>query len=129
MATADGLMGVGVPAEVASRVGVTIVTIAPSNASQGHASGLLKGAGDKIVIATPSVDNGAVTLPSDAGLGDKIEVCNGSASNDVNIYPHSGGTINNGTADELLEIGEAASTANSGVTLRKVTSTNWRTVG
>jgi hypothetical protein len=129
MATASGLMGVGVPDEVAKRTGVTIVSVTTTAATQGSAGGLLKGDGNKAVLATPAGSNGAVTLPSAAGLGDEIEVYNLDGSNAVRVFPQSGGTINNGTANAHLDITAAGSSANSGIRLRKMTATNWRTVG
>lgn len=120
MATAEGLMGVGVPAEVALRTGWTIVTVTTNGSTQGSTGGLLKGPGNKIVLADVAGSNGAVTLPADAGLGDELEIYNTSGTAG-RVYPPSGGTLQNGTANQFVTLA-----ANGATHIRKVSATNWR---
>jgi hypothetical protein len=94
MATADALCGVGVPPEVAKRTGWTIVSLTTTATTQNSSGGLVKGDGNKIVLATPHTGDGAITLPSAAGIGDEIIVVNVAAgATNVDLFPHVGGTI------------------------------------
>ncbi len=120
MATTEGLMGLGVSAEEARRTGWTIVSVTTSAATQGSTGGLLRGAGNKIVLANVAGANGAVTLPADAGLGDEVRIFNTTATAGL-VFPHSGGTIQNGTANQSFAL-----PANGGAHLVKCTSGNWR---
>jgi len=120
MATAETLMGVGVPAEVAKRTGTTIVSVTTTAATQNSAGGLLKGAGNKIVLANVAGANGAVTLPFEAGLGDVVEVYNTTATAGL-LFPQTGGTLN--------QLGANISTAlaiNASLFAIKVSATGWR---
>lgn len=121
MATAEALMGVGVPAEVAKRTGVTIVNVTTNGSTQNSTGGLLKGAGNKIVLANVAAASGAVTLPFEAGAGDLVEVYNLSATNAGQVFPHTGGTLNQLVADDGTGL-----PINSSLVAVKVSATSWR---
>jgi hypothetical protein len=120
MATAEGLMGIGQPAELALRTGWTIVNVSTTADTQNSAGGLLRGGGNKIVLANVAGANGAVTLPADAGLGDVVEVYNttGTAGR---VFPHTGGTLN-----QLGPNIQTPLAINAAVSAKKVSATSWR---
>jgi hypothetical protein len=122
MATAEALMGLGEPAELAKRTGTTIVNVTTSAATQNSAGGLLRGAGNKIVLANVNGVNGAVTLPADADLGDVIEIYNTSGANAGLVFPQTGGTLNQLVADDAT----SSFAANASICAVKVSATSWR---
>jgi hypothetical protein len=103
MATAEGLMGLGQPAELALRTGISTVAVTTTAATQNSAGGLLKGAGNKLVLVNAAGANGAVTLPAEAGVGDVVELFNVSG-NTALVFPPTGGTINQGTANQFVSV-------------------------
>lgn len=123
MATAEGLMGLGVPAEMAKRTGYAIVSVTTSASPT-----LLRGAGNKTVLVTVAVAAQDLLLPADADLGDEVEVINVSA-NLLDLFPHSGGSINNGGPDAVLTLAGSVTTAKASHVLRKVSATHWRSIG
>lgn len=118
MATAEGLMGLGVPAEMAKRTGTEIVSVTTTAITQNSAGGLLRGAGNKIVLATAAGANGAVTLPDDAGLGDEIEVH--FRTNAGRVFPQTGGTLNQGGPNLHVAV-----VVNASLRAIKVSAINW----
>lgn len=123
MATAEGLMGLGQPAELAKRTGTAIVLVTTSASPT-----LLRGAGNKTVLVTVTLADQDLLLPADADLGDVVEIINGSAVQ-LEIFPHSGGSINNGAPNAVLALAGNATTAKASHVLRKVSATHWRSVG
>lgn len=120
MATADGLIGVGVAPETAIRTGWTVLSVTTSGTTQGSGTGVLKGAGNKIVLATPHAGDGAITLPSGAQIGDEFWIYNAHASNDLSVFPPSGGTILNISQNAAVLVED-----NQSVRIVKVTATTW----
>lgn len=120
MATAEGLMGLGVPAEMAKRTGYAIVSVTTSADTQNSAGGVLRGQGNKIVLATVGGANGAVTLPADADLGDVVEVYNTTATAG-RVFPHTGGTLN-----QLAVNLQTPLAVNASLVAKKVSATSWR---
>lgn len=123
MATANNLIGVGVPAEQAKRTGYqnrTLTTTATSTAG----SGALAGPGDQLVAATVHAANGSITLPTNAELGDEIIVTNLSANAGL-IYPGSGQTINGNTATSGTATLAATGAAGSSWRFVKISATGW----
>ena len=57
-------------------------------------------------VTTVATDKDSVILPADRALGDAVFVFNLDSSQDVSIYPPSGGTINGSTADYFLVVGQ-----------------------
>lgn len=120
MATAEGLMGVGVPAEVARRNGWEIVALTSTGTTQGAAGGVMSGPGNKLVLATPHASDGAFTLPSNADKGDEILVVNEHASNSLDLFPATGHSIHKLSANG----GTPVATAQSFHAI-KVSATRW----
>lgn len=123
MATVTDLMGLGIPAEAARRLGTVVVDVATTDSTQNSAGGLLKGYGNKNVIANIAGANGAVTLPSEAALGDVIIVYN-TTGNTGRVYPPTGGTMNQGTANQYAPLA-----ANASLRCERITATSWRVMG
>lgn len=121
MASVSSLMGIGMAAELAKRVGWTPVTIATTAATQG--TGALRGPGNKLVSATFTTAADAVTLPSDAEIGDEIIIANVSANAGV-IFPPSGGNINGESANASTAIAAQGTTGNAWRFV-KLNTTRW----
>lgn len=120
MATAEALMALGFQAEVAKKTGYDIVSVTTTASTQNSAGGLLKGSGNKIVLATAASSDGAVTLPSGADVGDIIEVFNVS-SNSLDLFPHTGASLNQLNANAGTPVA-----ANVSARAIRVTNTSWR---
>lgn len=121
MATVASLMGIGMAAELAKRVGWTPVAIATTAATQG--TGALRGPGNKLVSATFTTAADAVTLPSDAEVGDEIIIANVSANAGV-IFPPTGGNINGESANASTAIAAQGTTGNAWRFV-KLNATRW----
>lgn len=93
MAITNNLIALGLPAEIAKRVGVEIISVTTTGTTQGSTGGALSGPGNKVVLATPHAGDGAVTLPANADIGDVIEIVNMHASNNVDVFPPTGHSI------------------------------------
>jgi hypothetical protein len=129
MATAEALMGLGEPAELAKRTGWIILNVTTNGSTQNSTGGLLRGSGNKVVLANVAALDGAVTLPADAELGDEIEINNRSLANVGRVFPPTGGFLNGGAVDVFHALPLlAATTASNGVRFRKVTSTIWLSI-
>ena len=57
-------------------------------------------------VTTVASDNDSVILPADRALGDAVFVFNLNSSQDIAIYPPSGGTLNGSTVDYFLKVGQ-----------------------
>lgn len=125
MATAEGLMNLGTPAEQAKRTGVSIVSV--TAVGTGATTGpRLVGPGNLVVLLTTSGGNSAFNLPANADIGDTVEVYSLSTTAPT-CFPQAGGTINGGAPDASLALSAgAATTANAAAFFRKVTALNWR---
>lgn len=121
MTTANELINLGMPAELATRLGWTPVAVTTTAATQG--TGLLVGPGRKIVTATIASAGHAITLPSAAEIGDEIIISNVTANAGV-VFPPSGGNINGETADENVALA-AQGSAGSIQRFVKTSSTRW----
>jgi hypothetical protein len=124
MATADALIGLGTPAEVAKRQGWQPVALTTSGTTQGSGTGVLRGLGNQLVTATVHAGTGAITLPADAEVGDEILIVNASANAGA-IFPPSGGNINGETTDSGTVTLAASGSAGSSAWLVKVSSLRW----
>lgn len=122
MATAEALMGLGTPAEVAIRTGWTPVALTTTGAVQGSGA-VIKGTGNKLVTLTVTSASDAVTLSNEAEIGDEIIVTNPGANAGV-IYPPSGETINGNAADAQVTLA-AAGSAGCGWWFMRVSATAW----
>lgn len=124
MATADALIGLGMPAELAIRLGFQPVSITTAGTTQNSSGGVLNGAGNKIVSATVHTGTGAITLPDEAEIGDQILIQNISANAGA-IFPPTGGNINGETTDSGTVTLAASGSAGSSALLIKATALRW----
>ena len=77
---------------------------------------------DSNVVTTAASGTG-VRLP-DVEVGSSVIIINGQGSNALKVYPHSGGQVNNLSADAGGTIGASK----SGIAVR-VSSTHWALIG
>ena len=93
------------------------VSVAQTSAgsTQGTASTLLAA---NVLLRTVGASEGVI-LPSTAEVGDHIVIGAGGASN-LSVYPHSGGAINDGTANAAITV-----TAGNGALCVKVGPDDW----
>jgi hypothetical protein len=122
MATADALINLGTPAEVAKRIGWQRVALVTSGAVQG-AGAVMKGTGNQLVTLTVTSASDAATLPNEAEIGDEVIVTNPGANAGV-IYPPSGETINGNAADAQVTLA-AAGSAGCNWRFMRVGATTW----
>lgn len=122
MATADALIGLGMPAESAMRLGWQPVALTTSGAVQG-AGAVVKGIGNKLVTLTVTSASDAVTLPDEAEIADECIIVNAGANAGV-IYPPSGETINGNSANAAMTLA-ASGSAGSGWWFMRISSTAW----
>lgn len=109
MSSSQRLMGVGVPNEVASRVGFFLQTVTSSGFT-------LKGPGDAAILAT--VGGATVNLDSSFDEGDMVIVQAGGAS--VQVAPDAGSVIWPTSAGVALTVSAGSCRA-----LLRFDSTNW----
>jgi hypothetical protein len=124
MSSAQALMGVGMPAEVAKRAGFEVVDVTTTTATQGTGGGLLVGSGNKLARATITSASDSVTLPAAAAPGDEVIVSNLTANAGV-VFPHSGGNINGNTTDSGTATLAAQGAAGSNWRFVKINATRW----
>lgn len=114
----------GTPAPVYNKSGLTIGTITPTGVSQGAAAPITAYASHTVLVAYNAMGGGyAVLLPSTAEIGDVVEI-HGQGNQTFDVYPESGSSIDNGSANTPLS-GLGAGYTPYHVMLRKITTTNW----
>lgn len=123
MATTNTLIALGMPPELAKRVGYQLLSVTLTANTQGSAGGLLRGPGNKIVQVTPGTNGFGLTLPADAEIGDEIIAVNGTANTAV-IFPEVGGAIN-GNATNATVAMAASGTATSRWRFVKTAALTW----
>lgn len=123
MATPEALMGLGMNPELSRRAGYQIQTITTSGTTQGSGTGVMTGNGNRWVLAVFHAANGAITLSSTADIGDLVMIVNTTA-NASDIFPHTGGNIN-----QLSANASAAIAANAAMLLMRTSSLNWSAAG
>lgn len=123
MATTNALIGLGIPAEVAKRMGWQPTALVTTGSAQASAGGLMKGAGNQLATVTVTTAADAVTLPAAAEVGDEIVVTNPGANAGV-IFPPVGGAINGNATNASVAIA-AAGTAGCNWRFMKVSTLNW----
>jgi len=57
-------------------------------------------------VTVVAADNDGVILPAGRGQGDRVLVANLDAAQDIKVYPNTGGTINGGSANAALVVGQ-----------------------
>jgi hypothetical protein len=121
MGQTKDLVPLGLVPELAKRLGWEIQSKTTTASTQGSAGGLLTNPGNKLVLANVAGASGAITMPSNADIGDMVLVSNITATAGL-IFPQTGGTLQNAGANA-----SAALPANGSMLLVKATATNWRT--
>lgn len=109
-------MGVGMSGETAKAVAGSC---AESFTATGTASSDAAVLAAVNVLVTAGANNTGVRVPSDAQIGDCYRVGVGTG-NAVIVYPHTGGKINNGSADAGKTV-----TNGKGIVLTRVGPTQW----
>lgn len=95
MALTTDLLGVGIPAEPAKRIGINAIqSVTAAGSTAADATVLLKA--QNFVNLTATGADG-IKLPSDAALNQPYYVYNSSGSTGK-VYPPTSGTLNGGTA-------------------------------
>lgn len=110
------LTALGMPPELADRLGLEIATVAGVGTSQSGAAAITK----PITLGTTSGGQTAFVLPADAELLEEFEFTNTSATAAL-LFPPSGGAINGGSANASISVAQ-----NQSVRLRRVSTTSWR---
>jgi len=57
-------------------------------------------------VTVVAADNDGVILPAGRGQGDVVIVANLDAAQDIKVYPNTGGSINGGSANAALVVGQ-----------------------
>jgi hypothetical protein len=57
-------------------------------------------------VTVVAADNDGVILPAGRGQGDVVVVANLDAAQDIKVYPNTGGSINGGSANAALVVGQ-----------------------
>lgn len=115
MSLAVDLMGVGLPAEQALRLGYSPVTLAGVGTAQVGAAAIKT----NFVNATTAVGQTAFVLPSDAELMVPYILVNTTATAAL-VFPPTGGTINAGAANASASIGQ-----NLARSFMRISATAW----
>jgi hypothetical protein len=118
MALATDLMGVGIPPEQATRLGVAIASVTANGTAQGDATTLT----GRVSLVTTDTDETGVILPASAEIGSVWEVHNISSTTAV-LYPPSGGNIDAGSDNAGVNIAQ-----NRGRIVRRVSATAWKSI-
>lgn len=117
-ALAVDLMGVGMPQEQATRLGLSdLTTIAGVGTAQ--SGGAAIPAGTTNVLATTASGQTALVLPATAEIGATYLVTNSSATTAL-VFPPSGGAINAAAADASASVAQ-----NLARTFTRLSSTRW----
>jgi len=121
MALAQDLMGVGLPAEQALRLGTERLVVNAAGTTQGTATAL-NGNGNLFAIVTSAANQQGVQLPANAEINSEVVIVPTVATPLITVYPSTGQSI------DLLaaNAGLAFTTANKNARFVKTTPTNWR---
>lgn len=112
------------PTPVYNRSGTTIATMAAKGLDKSAAAPIVRVSGWTVVLVSSDANNAFVVLPSDAEIGDLVEVHSTSAGIGVVLLPSLGGNIGVHPVDEPVSV-----LPNNGRLFRKITSTHWEVVG
>lgn len=121
MALSVDLMGVGLPAEQALRLGFQILPVAAAGTAQGTATPLVA-PGNIFAVVTPAASQQGIALPVNAEVGSAVYLAPTAATPLITVYPPTGGTIDLLAANAGLTF----TTANKNAVFIKTSPTNWR---
>ena len=102
MSTAADLMGLGMPAPLASRLGNTPQSVSGNGTAQVGATSF---GGGGLFLATPTSSNTAFILSNALSTGRPVWFWNQSASQTALIFPPVGGKINGGSTNASVSVG------------------------
>ena len=102
MSTTADLMGSGMPAALANRLGNTPVTQAGAGTITGATATLIQG---HLTNATTASSQTAFIFNSAASLGKEFYFFNSSATTAL-VYPPAGGNLNGGSADASFSVAQ-----------------------
>jgi hypothetical protein len=117
MALAQDLMGVGLPAQAAQRLGYVKGTLAATGSGNTDAAQMLKDA--TAIVVTGSASTG-VKVPANAELMQPYLIVNGDANAKL-VYPGTGNNFNGKTTTT----GTIALNANGSTLVWRVSATQW----
>lgn len=119
MATADALLGLGLPSSLAGALGNQIQAVTCAGTSSGTATAINDGA--RVVLLTGASSQTGAILPTNAGVGDVWYIFGVGSAAPVIYMPGSQKINSNATSLTL-------SAAVSGAVLVKTSSTQWYSV-
>jgi hypothetical protein len=114
--SAKTLMGLGMPGQLARRIGANVVD--KSGVGTAQVGGTALSVGEYTLLTTASGQT-AFVLPADAALGDEVPVYN-TTSTAALVFPPTSGTINGGSADASVSLAQ-----NKVACFKKISATNW----
>jgi hypothetical protein len=118
--SANSLIQVGTPDQLANRLGNTLRTIAGVGTAQSGAASITPNS--NCVSGTTAGGATAFVLSTGWQVGDSLVFFNTSATAAL-LYPQSGGAINGGSTNASISVAQ-----NTGVELLKTSSTAWRAI-
>jgi hypothetical protein len=118
MTLATNLMGVGVPPEQSTRLGVSIASVTANGTLVADATPITQ----RVSLVTTDTSEVGVILPSTAELGSVWEVYNISSTT-ATVFPPTGGNIDAGSDNASVDIAQ-----NRGRIFRRVSSTAWKSI-
>lgn len=116
----------GTPVPVYNKGDQTVVQVNATGSNKGGAASWTRYSRHTILLATSTSDPGGgdhqgVALPTNADIGDVVEIYNVTSSNlSINVYPGGSDTMNGGSG------GMQAIQFNKGLLFRRITATDWR---
>jgi hypothetical protein len=120
MPTKASLIGLGMPAALANRLGMKVNSVTGVGTSQSSGPTLEP---NSVNLLTTAGGATACTLPATAEIGDMVEVHVISATTGL-VFPDTGATIDLGTATT----GSVATAQNKGRVFRKVADLTWKSM-
>jgi hypothetical protein len=116
MAQTLDLMGYGTPGVVADLLGTNAPSSVTAAGTTTANATILQPGQDMIVLTGTGADGARLHANSAIGIDYYITCITGGAK----VYPHTGGTLNGGSADAALTVG-----ANKAAIAKRVSATNW----
>lgn len=122
MSLAQDLMGLGIPAEQALRLGFQNIAVNAAGTAQGTAAAITVNPGNVYALVTPASSQQGVLLPANAEIDSVVVISPTLATPLISIYPSTGQTIDLLGANLPITF----ATANKNAVFVKRSATNWR---
>jgi len=126
MSTIQDLMGVGMSPALASRLGNSPTSLSGTGTTQTGATMIT---GSSVYLLTPTSSNTAFVLNSAFSTGRPIYLWNQSSTQTALIFPPTGGTINNGSANASVSVAPLSGIIFQLVNGSGVAAENWGALG